>query len=422
MMRLPRIVPACVPALLVACGPQVEPPPGQATEGTDGGSTTGGADEESGMAPWPGRGPYRDEWVVEADLDFVHTAADGTPLISALVIGGHETIDNFANRGDVIVNFDGPPNRILVELRRFSWAIEPEDAEMDFEDLRLWAYAAPPTAPHLLDAADDCIATGWRTGCAIRVYFNGISQLKRAGADIRVTLPADYRRSITVVTDDNDEEADYLNRGNVCISNLHASADVEVESGNVWVSFAPDATPAPTCTPAQIQACEAWTVEDDEGNAIPAPWAPECDCIAFGGGQFGRLSVANLAGTASNVIVDVPATLWASIRVENEAPGQDAAGEHCEATIDLPGFVPNRTGNDFPWQRFGNLNYPGPPAIGGAGYSIAAVSSGCGPVAYTEHPQDFVGTGNEALQPTEERGNLHVCTGCIAQSCDVLVP
>jgi hypothetical protein len=407
--------------VLAACGPQVGVPV-QATEGSGSGSTDESADEESGVPP-ASRQPFRDEWRVEADLPFVHVdPTTGMPLVFELAIGGRETADNFANRGDVIVNFDGPADRILVELRRFTFTVSQEDAEQDYGNLHLWAFAAAPGRPQDQDVTDDCIASGWQNGCNVRVYYDDLVQPQRSGADIRVTLPPDYRQSITVVTEDDVEEADYQNRGNVCIAGLHATAEVEVQSGNVWVSLADDATPVPTCTLAQIDACEQWTVEDGMGNQIPAPWAPECDCIAVGGGVFGRLAIANEDGAASNVTVDMPAGLWASIRAENQGLAQDVAGEHCEASVTVPGFVPNRTGNDFPWEAFGNASYPGEPAIMGAGYSIQATSSACGPVVYTEHPEDFVGPGNEAMQATGERGNLEVCTGCIAQACDELVP
>lgn len=406
--------------MVAACGPQVDVPV-QATETGTNGSTTSGADEESGASPFR-RGPFRDEWQVEADLDFIHTDADGAPLIYALSIGGLATDDNFANRGDVIVNFDGPPNRILVELRRFTFASDESEAQGDFDDLSLLAYAAPLARPQDQDPADDCVASGWQNGCEIRVYYDGITQLARSGADIRVTLPPDYRRSITVTTEDAVAEAEYANRGNVCISNLHGSAEITLQSGNAWVSLADDVTPVPTCSAEQIAACEAWTVEDAMGNQIPAPWAPECDCIAVGGGEFGRLELSNTDDAASNVEIDVPEGLWAAIRAESQAPDQDAAGERCEATVSVPQFAPSDVGNDFPWEALGSANYPGPPAIMGAGYSIVASSSACGPVLFTEQPEDYVGPDGEDLQASEERGNLEVCTGCITQPCDDLVP
>jgi hypothetical protein len=408
-----------VAMVLGACGPQVDPP-GQATEGSSSAATVDGADEESG-SPFT-RAPFRDEWRVEVDLDFIHVDGSGLPLIFDLAIGGRETDDNFANRGDVIVNFDGPANRILVELRRFTLAQSQEQADEDYDDLSLLAYAAPLARPQDQSVEDDCVASGWQNGCEIRVYFDGLSQLKRSGADIRVTLPPDYRHAITVITEDNDEEEDYENRGNVCISNLHATAEVEVENGNVWVALADDATPAPKCSQAEIDACETWTVEDGMGNMIPAPWSPECDCIALGGGEFGRLRVASAEDDASNVVIDLPTGLWAAIAARNESFGQDVAGEHCDASVTLRDFVPNPTGNDFPWEAFGNVSYPGEPAILGAGYSVVATSSSCAQVPFTEHPDEYVGPDNAGLQATGERGNVEVCSDCITQSCDELLP
>jgi hypothetical protein len=407
--------------LAAACGPDVPP----SAEGTDATSNTGGS-ADSGVDDTGSlhqRQPFRDDWRVEADLDFLHVdPATGVPQIYTLAIGGRETMDNFANRGDVIVNFDGPANRILIELRRFTFTTDAESAEGDFDHLHLWAFTSQLGRPQDQDPADDCVSSGWQNACSIRVYYDGISQLERSGADIRVTLPADYRQTVTVVTEDNVEEQSYLNRGNVCIGNLLGSADVETESGNVWASLADDATPAPKCTAEQIQACEEWTVEDRSGMQIPAPWAPECDCIAVGGGEFGRLAIVNREGSASNVMVDVPAGLWASIRAENQGELQNVAGEHCEASITVPNFEPSQTGNDFPWEAFGSASYPGEPAILGAGYSGQATSSTCGPVAFTEDPEDFVGEHNGDAQAVGERGNIEVCTGCIVESCDMLVP
>lgn len=403
--------------VLGACGPSTE----MGTEGTAS-STSGldtGLDDTSGSFR---RRPYRDHWIIEADLDFIHVDDQGLPLIFDLTIGGQLTNDNFANHGDVIVSFDGPPDRILVELRRFTYSDSEAAAQEDFDDLSLWAYSAPPGRPQDQDPADDCVAGGWHDGCSIRVYFDGLSQLMRAGTDLRVTLPPDYRRRVSVVTEDNDQDRHYLDRADVCISNLHASASVETDSGNVWVSLAPDATPVPSCTPQQIQSCEDWTVLDGAGMQVPAPWAPECDCIAVGGGQFGLLDIENRADERSNVTIDVPAMLWTAITVENQDEGQDAAGEHCEASVTVPDFEPAQTGNDFPWQARGSASFPGPPAILGAGFQVLASSSGCGEVVFTPDPESYVGEGNEAAQPSEERGNLQVCSGCIVQTCDELVP
>ncbi len=368
------------------------------------------------------RSPFRDDWRVAADQAFEHTLADGTAQIFDITIGGREENDNFANRGDIIVNFDGPENRILIELRRFTFATTEDAAELDYEDLSLWAYTSDPGRPQDQDPADDCIMSGWQNACEVRVYFDGLSQLKRSGADIRVTMPPSYRYRVTAKTQDNIEEEDYLNRGNVCIDNLFASASVEVESGKVWATLAREVTEAPKCSLEQIDKCENWTVENENGEMVPAPWAPECDCIAVGGGEFGRLEINSREETAADIVVDVPKGLWASVKAENTGDSQEAAGEHCEATIELADFVPNDTGNDSPWEAFGNVNYPGEPAIAGAGFSIVASSKSCEPVAYTEHPDDFVGTGKGEEQSSEERGNVRVCTDCITQSCNELIP
>lgn len=410
----PRLAPLLALALTVSLTPGCGPKTG--SDGSGDGSSghvdtnTHGSADETGPGN-TGRGPFRDEWRVEVDMDFIHTAPDGLIQIFDLTIGGRETMDNFANRGDLIVDFDGPADRILVELRRFTFAANQAQAEADFDDLFLWAYSVPQVGrPQDLDPADDCVASGWHSGCQVRVYYDGQNQLRRSGADIRVTLPSDYRQHITLITEDNDEEPDYLDRGNVCVSNLFANADIDTENANVWVSLSPDANPAPLCSAAQIETCETWT----DGTGAPAPWAPECDCLATGAG-FGALSIDSRSNTAANITVDMPADLWATITAESD-------GDHCEAQITVPGAVPSETGNDFPWQASATTNYPGQPAILGAGFIIQTTSDACGPVAFTEHPDDYVGSGNGSMQMSTERGNLEVCSDCIVQSCDQLVP
>lgn len=384
-----------------------------------GGGSGGCTNEPPGTSQ---RSPFRDDWQPVVDQAFEHTASDGTPQIFELTIGGREENDNFANRGDVIVNFDGPPNQILIEMRRFTFNTGPDAADVDFENLALWASDSPPKGPTQPEMEDDCITGGWRSGCEVRVVYDGLSQLARAGADLRVTLPPDYRYKLNVITQDNIEEEDYLNRGNVCVSNLFASADIEVESGKVWATLAADVTPAPKCSQDQIDKCENWTVDDGMGGTVAAPWAPECDCIAVGGGEFGRLEINSREDTAADITVDMPSGLWASVKAENTGEMQEEAGDHCDATVDLQDFMPNETGNDAPWEKFGNVNYPGPPAIAGAGFSVVASSKSCEPVAFTEDPQDFVGTGKGEDQTSEERGNVKVCTDCITQTCDDLIP
>ncbi|MEX1366114.1 MAG: hypothetical protein AB1Z98_23515 [Nannocystaceae bacterium] len=372
-----------------------------------------GGDGDGGDGGGAERQPYRDQWRIEAEVAFDHTGPDGEVLIGQLGIGGPLTNDNFANRGDVIVKFDGAPGRILVEMRRFTHTTSLDNAMRDFDDLSLWAFAAPLGRPQDLDAEDDCTQGAWQDGCEVRVYYDGLSQLSRSGADLRVTLPADYRYQLDVQTQDDVADDDYFNRGDVCIDGLFASASVTADSGNVWVRLSPSSTPTPTCSDSQIAACEGWT--SDDGQA--APWDPACGCTSHG-----ALDVATREANASNITVDLPSALWASIRAESSGDGQQIDGQHCEARLELPSLEYDVIGNDFPWQASAASSYPGEPAIGGAGYFVSLESRACGPVAHTDDPEDFVGAGLGDLQESELRGNLRVCDGCITQGCNDLIP
>src|SRR5687767_1919209 len=84
--------------------------------------------------------PFRDDWRTEVDLPFPYgSAAD--PGITALAIGGLVHDHNFANHGDVIVRFTGPPDRITVEMRRFTMAASEDEALSQIAGMSLWAYA-----------------------------------------------------------------------------------------------------------------------------------------------------------------------------------------------------------------------------------------------------------------------------------------
>ena len=345
------------------------------------------------------RSPFRDDWRVVADQAFEHTAADGTPQIFDLTIGGREENENFANRGDVIVNFDGPANRILIEMRRFTFNTNQEAADVDFEKLALWASDAPPGGPTQPEEEDDCIVGGWRTGCEVRVLYDGLSQLARSGADLRVTLPPDYRYKINVITQDNIEEEDYLNRGNVCVSNLFASASIEVESGKVWAALAPEVTPAPKCSQEQIDKCENWTVEDDMGNTVPAPWAPECDCIAVGGGEFGRLEINSREDTAADITVDMPDTTWLNATVANQS---EAKPHECKPVIDNCSGSKCVMKDNGEYSKAAEFNYPSEAAPSGAGFNLTVFSAGCTQVDYFKDAEDW-----DVLPKLQERVERH---------------
>ncbi|MEM6992031.1 MAG: hypothetical protein AAF721_16090 [Myxococcota bacterium] len=378
----------------------------------------------------PDRRPFRDEWRVEADVPFVHTDSEGMLQIGDITIGGREFNDNFANRGDVIVNFDGPADKILVEFRRFTTNTSPDAAELDFDAMSLWAFnsgVGQPTKPDQVDPEADCVAGGWLAGCGVRVYYDGQTQLARAGVDIRVTLPSDYRRTVNVITEDADEDGDYLNRGNVCVNGSNGTVDVEMQSGKANIIVSDDATPAPICglppntksNPSpEIQMCDDLMVM---GAASPWDTNPGDDgtsCPCSMTGEYGVVKVESDASASTDITVDLPAGLWSSITVENLGDTPD----DCTGQISVPGLIQADLGNEFPWEAKGSVSLPSDAIVPGVGgYNIQARSGQCGPVAFTEDPSDFVGVNNGSMQDNELRGNVEVCTDCIrASSCDDL--
>ena len=371
--------------------------------------------------------PFRDAWRTEIDTDFPYLDGDGKAQITSILIGGRTFSDNFANRGDVVVKFTGPDNRIKVEVRRFAFAPDVDGAKAEFDKLWLWAYAESPTSPKPPKPDDDSLEpppdpadeslnceNGWMDGCGIRMYYYGQAQPSRAGADIRVTLPASYRHKVDIVTEDNAFDDDYLDRGNVCVENANQSAlSTTTESGRVYILTSPDLTPGPLCTQTQIEACETWT--DDNDN--PAAWDPQCPCQSFG-----SLNLSTFDAGAANITADIPATLWASMNLKND-DSPEAAGD-CTATID-PALNPeiDPTTADVPYKTRGEINHPSDAAIQGGGFNIQMSSAQCAVIAYTEDPNDYVGKDNSADQPEEVRGNLEVCSGCLSgMSCEDLLP
>ena len=372
--------------------------------------------------------PFRDDWKVEAEVPFPYLDAENVAQISNVEIGGLETRDNFANRGDVIVEF-ADTNTIKIEFRRFTMAPDEATAQEDFDALSLWAWNDSVKPPDEIEDPDtkDCLTeAGWMDGCKIRVYYDGRSQLARAGADIRVTLPQIYRHAIDITTNDNDTDSDYHNRGNVCVSNLNGTADITLGNGVAYVSLAESTTPMPRCPADFLAECEGWP----DGSGSEA-WAQECPCINAIG-EFGQVKVDSIDAAAADAVVDIPGNIWAAINLTNEASGQmrnpvqDAPGARCDAVVTVPGYeIDPQIGDDVsrdPWRNKGFLNHPSDAAITGAGFNVQLTSSDCAPVTQTEEPSDFVGVNNGSMQHTTERGNLQVCTNCIrGQSCTQLI-
>jgi hypothetical protein len=361
-------------------------------------------------------GPHRDEWYMAVDTEFTYQDGDGNPLITSVIIGGGRTSDgNFANQGDVIVKADGPNGYITVEMRKFAWVESEDAAEEAFPRLELWAFSTNvdnPRPPDDMDPGADCSVDGWQEGCGIRVYYDGQLEPQRFGADLRVTLPEEYRHNINVFTSDNDFDDDYLNRGNVCISNLNGTADVELEQGLAFVILDEDTSPAPACPPDDIEACENAT-DPDTGD--DAAWNENCPCYNYTHG-FGAAKVESPDGAAASVTFDVPSDLWAVFSLTNDGENQSP-----ECVADVLWDEAELEPQDRPWKKRGEANHPA-AAIAGFGFSITGISGDCANVLFTEDPEDYKGDGKSDEQAAETRGNLTLCDGCARdRSCDELL-
>lgn len=368
----------------------------------------------------PPLAPQRDEWRTVADTEFPYLDGEGNPTITSLQVGGRLFDKNFAPRGDVTVIFDpefdaapGQPGRIRVEMRRFGFASREEDARELFDRIQPWISASSPSRPAFPGAGGDPLdcTEGWRDGCGIRIWYDGDFQPTGVGADLRVTLPGNYAHALRVETEDDDARESYLNRGDVCVQGARGSTDISLESGRVHVILADDAVATPTCTTAQIGACETYVGPDGEA----APWDPGCGCSSFASVAVSTFS--NVA--AANVAVDVPGDLWARIQADNLADPFEA--ENCEADLSGlgAGFEAESTG--FSYRARGEFNRP-PGAPTGSGFGVAISSNGCAPVAYVQEPTDYMGPDAMA-RAVEQRGNLSVCDGCLReQTCADLLP
>jgi hypothetical protein len=379
--------------------------------------------------------PWRDAWRTVIDQPFPLVDADGSLVIGSLQIGGIEEGDNFANRGDVLVRYAETP-RITVEMRRFTMAGDEATAEEDFDALEVWAYAGSgsPAPPDELDPADDCRdpegAAPWSDGCSIRVYYGGQSQLARSGADLRVTIPRGWLGDLEVVTEDNDADSDYHNRGNVCVEGAAGNVDIALGSGMAFVVLADELLETPLCPATDVAQCDA------------VGWDPAaCPCLngsaPFG---FGTTKIASHSGRASDMVVDLPAALWSTVYLTNAGAGQitqqgtnvcdEAAGACCEASVDpsvgmfeIDEVTVGQESTRRPWLNKGDVNLPSPAATRGAGYGVRLESAECQAITGTDDPEAFVGRGNGIEQESVERGNLLVCSGCVrTQSCDDLLP
>ncbi len=343
--------------------------------------------------------PFRDAWVVEVDALPI---AEGVEL-SEIIIGGATVDDNFANRGDVIVQYTGEPGTITVEMRRFTMATDEASAQDDYDLLKFWAYAGqsrPKDPKQITNDEGNCALSAaeggaWQDACAIRVYYDGLTQLARSGADFRVTLPRDYNRKVSITTEDNVADGDYHNRGDICALDAFGSLDIKTGSGITLISFADDMPVEPVCSAADIATCNA------------ANWDATCPCSTIN-------SNTRIESFRGNVVVDVPPSLWAKFTGRLFSAPSDS-GADCKVAQSADTFMATSASSI---KLTGDVNRPqGAPQ--GPGYAVTVEVTGCGGVTFTEDPADFVGNGNGEEQTTDARGNVDFCIDCLkGKSCE----
>ena len=229
----------------------------------------------------------RSQWQeVVAPLPFgddVTTVRIGGPLES---VGGGT---NFANRGDVIVQF-WERDEIAIEYRPFTMARHPDFAEAAMDALVVFAHRGSLTRPDDVTNDDDCLQT-WGDGCHIRVWENAFNQAQRTGADLRVTLPADYGGLVDIETSDAVDDA-YHRRGRICVEDLPGSLEGTTEYADVFVTLADGISVAPACSEEEREECWA------------TGWDDSCTCLD----RAGRVGVSSSLG-AVNATIDVPERL-----------------------------------------------------------------------------------------------------------------
>lgn len=343
--------------------------------------------------------PYSSDWEPVLDVPFP------TGAVQTLTIGGHQTRDNFANRGDVLVRFADVSN-IVVEMRRFTVASSEDLASDHLDRLELWAYQSSPSgprAPAQMDPSADCAAGSWLDDCEVRVYYDGQTQLVRSGADLRVTLPSDWRGLLKVETEDNDRDHHHHVRSDVCIEQLPTSANIETGSGRVFVSLADGAAPMPSCAQEDLTACEE------------SGWPLDCPCFDDVDAEFGELALRGRDGAAVDLTISVPKALWSTLWSENRDLSPTPTDAELEAWCDVDVSIANYAAllDDATAERslrIGTANHPGQAAPLGGGFRIQAISDTC------THVSEGTVELDEAI-PESARGRIRVCNDCVPASC-----
>jgi hypothetical protein len=334
------------------------------------------------------RAPFVDEWVVEAELPAAQFVS--------LSIGDRLASDNYSNRGNIEVRYVAGAESITIEMQRFTIAKTQEDADAAFERMKFWAYnIATPAAPTPEDAVDACWAPDV-TGCYVRNYYEGQLQPVRDGVNFRVTIPAGWAGDLALTTSDNLEEGieTYPDRSDVIVDGLNGNLTVDLDSGNVDVRIDPNIKHFAGC--AASDDCEAMDYMMGCGCSEPT-----------------NVSIANKAGQASNITVDVgSADNWYTMILENRGTFSSSDDFVCNATIDCDSFADCVIDPDFAAlasQERAEINFPGVPAVEGAGIRISLISEACANIRYVEGVEDY----DADELPEEKRGELRACVGCL---------
>lgn len=354
-------------------------------------ASIGGCPQNDDTSIGEGRQPYVDEWETVLEVPASSLANLGT-----LSIGDRETMENFANRGDVEVYYEAGAPGLKVEMQRFTIAKSQALADEAFGRMQLWIYdLATPAKPSADMEEDRCFLEG-ATSCYIRAYYDGQSQPVRDGVNFRITLPAGWDGKLEITTADNLEEGVgvYPDRSDVYVYNAAGSVTIDNDSGNVEVSLDPNVAHFAGC--ASSASCEEMGFPMMCGCTDPT-----------------AISILNGTGQASNITVDVPADNWYTVKLENQ--GNFSAGSDfvCTATIDCDAFadcVLDPAYAAIEYQERAEINWPGDPAVMGTGININVTSQDCANIDYVEGPDDY----EAEVLPNEQRGNLRLCSGCLA--------
>lgn len=332
--------------------------------------------------------PFVDEWQVEATLP--------AATFLNLYVGDRLTSDNFANRGNIEIIYEAGATEITIEMQRFTVAKTEADAQEAFDKMHYWGYnLATPEKPSDAIIPDACDQPDHDT-CYIRAYYDGLFQPVRDGANFRITIPAGWEGDLALTTEDNLEEGieTYPDRSDIRVDGLNGNIAVDLDSGNVEVKLDPNIK--------HYAGCSA----NDDCEAMG--YIVGCGCS-----EPTNVSIANKTGHASNITVDVAnADNWYTMVLENRGMFSSSDEFVCNATVDCDSFPECVIDPDYAMveaREDVEVNYPGMPAVEGAGIRISLVSEACANIKYVEGPGDY----DADVMPEEKRGELRVCAGCL---------